>query len=213
MIASAKSSFWRRLRRANEGCKLGFSFKLCLFEEGFSLLLFGLFIPLRFLDRWRYEPHEMMEAWGFNTCERTIQLYLGRHCTILHMPWEFEHIKYEVMRLDGSWVHYVASYERDKEPDGRWTETYPYRYVLRDGTVQNRNATVYVERREWRWRCAVWSPWPAIRRQSIEVSFDDEVGERTGSWKGGVIGCGYDMRVGETPMECLRRMERERKFD
>jgi hypothetical protein len=49
-------------------------------------------------------------------------------------------------------------------------------------------------------------------RTSIEVGFDDEVGERTGSWKGGTIGCGYDMLPDESAVQCLRRMERERKF-
>jgi len=44
------------------------------------------------------------------------------------------------------------------------------------------------------------------------VKFSDEVGERTGSWKGGVIGTGSEMRPGESPEQCLRRMERERKF-
>ena len=37
-------------------------------------------------------------------------------------------------------------------------------------------------------------------------------GERNGSWKGGVLGCGWDMLKGETPLDTLRRMERERRF-
>jgi len=39
-----------------------------------------------------------------------------------------------------------------------------------------------------------------------------EVGERTGEWKGGTTGCGYQMLPNETPLETLRRMEKERKF-
>jgi hypothetical protein len=27
------------------------------------------------------------------------------------------------------------------------------------------------------------------------------------------VGCGYELRPNETALECLRRMERERKFD
>lgn len=48
--------------------------------------------------------------------------------------------------------------------------------------------------------------------RSIDVEFDGEVGERTGSWKGGTIGCEYELRPNETPYECLKRMEQERKF-
>jgi len=51
-----------------------------------------------------------------------------------------------------------------------------------------------------------------MTRRTIAVEFNEEVGERTGSWKGGVLGCGYDMKPGETRLECLRRMERERRF-
>ena len=40
----------------------------------------------------------------------------------------------------------------------------------------------------------------------------EEVGKKKGSWKGGCIGCSYDLKPGETPEECLKRMEKEREF-
>lgn len=206
-----KPSFWTRLRRACEGCRPRLALKLCLFEEEYSLDLFGYFIPLPFMDRWHREPYEIMESWGVYHHERAIWFTWGHRSWCFHLPWDFTHIKHEVRRPDGSWVPYVGSYE-DKEPDGRWTETYPYRYVLESGEVQERMATVYVERREWRWRWFSWLPWPAKKRTYIDVAFNDEVGEGTGSWKGGVLGCGTDLKKGETPLDALRRMERERKF-
>lgn len=45
------------------------------------------------------------------------------------------------------------------------------------------------------------------------VEFDDEVGERTGSWKGGCTGCSYEWERNETMLSALRRMEATRKFD
>ena len=62
------------------------------------------------------------------------------------------------------------------------------------------------------WR--VLKRWPIYKwyRKSINVQFSDETGERTGSWKGGTIGCGYDMLPGETAEQTLRRMEKEREF-
>jgi hypothetical protein len=89
---------------------------------------------------------------------------------------------------------------------------YTYRYSLKSGEMQERIATVWVERMEWRAR---WYPiiWRRKIRTSIDIKFNAEVGERSGSWKGGCTGCGYEMRPHETPEECLRRMESERVFN
>jgi hypothetical protein len=93
----------------------------------------------------------------------------------------------------------------------RVSKDYPYAYILKNREVQKRTATVHVERREWRAR---WWPIIPIRKVStcIDVKFDKEVGEETGSWKGGCTGCGYEMKWGETPERCLSRMEHEREF-
>ncbi|MGE4193041.1 MAG: hypothetical protein AB7E51_06610 [Pseudodesulfovibrio sp.] len=102
------------------------------------------------------------------------------------------------------WGWRFVEHKKHTEP-----ETHPYRYIMNDGEVQEREATIYKESREW------WRPWLPCKlyRESINIDFSDEVGERTGSWKGGVVGCGYDMKDGETPLDTLRRMERERVFN
>jgi len=87
-------------------------------------------------------------------------------------------------------------------------QEYSYRYERESGEIQERKARVLIEGREW---TRPWIPWRMSVR-SIRVNFSDEVGERTGTWKGGVIGCSYDLKPGETKLECLRRMERERRF-
>lgn len=127
-------------------------------------------------------------------------------------PWAYEHMRHEVLRSDGSWVPFVGCWERDKEPDRRKEENFSYAYILKSGEVQHRIAKVSVERLAWRQHWLRWTSWRELVRQSIDVEFDGEVGERTGSWKGGTIGCDYEMRPGETPERCLRRMEKERKF-
>jgi len=127
-------------------------------------------------------------------------------------PFELRHMRHEVRRADGTWEPYVGIWERGKTPDQRELMTFPYRYTLKNGTIQDRTATVYVERRAWRPLCLKWTSLFEKERISIDVEFSDEVGERTGTWKGGTVGCGYEMLPGETPEQCLRRMERERKF-
>lgn len=97
------------------------------------------------------------------------------------------------------------------EWEKKTSRDYPYRYVLKNGTVQERTASVHISLMEWRAR---W--WPLIPIQktskSIGVNFSEEVGEGSGSWKGGCTGCGYEMLPGETAEQTLRRMERDRKF-
>lgn len=87
-------------------------------------------------------------------------------------------------------------------------EIHKYLYTLKSGEKQERKATIQREYREWR---RFWLPWKMVRN-SINIDFDDEVGERSGSWKGGTVGCGYDIESGETMLACLRRMEKERTF-
>ncbi len=47
----------------------------------------------------------------------------------------------------------------------------------------------------------------------LKKKYTGEVGERTNTYKGGTLGCGYNMLPNETPLETLRRMEKERKFN
>lgn len=107
--------------------------------------------------------------------------------TFIDMPWSWRHQWHQI----------------DGEP-----QQHPYRYVLHNGKVQERIATIKAESRLW---TRYWLPWRRISRY-IDIEFNDEVGERSGSWKGGTLGCGYELKPSETPLECLRRMERERKF-
>ena len=86
---------------------------------------------------------------------------------------------------------------------------YDFEYTLKSGEVQKRKATVYVDRMEWRRR---WMPWTSLFnliKDNINISFDGEVGEQTGSWKGGVMGCSYELLPGEAPKDCLARMAKD----
>jgi hypothetical protein len=105
----------------------------------------------------------------------------------INMPWSWRHREHKVL----------------SEP-----ETHPYRYTLRSGEVQERTATIYEESRLW---TRYWLP-RRLYKRSINIEFNDEVGEKTGSWKGGVLGTGFTMKQGETALQCLRRFEREVKL-
>lgn len=210
----SKSGFFERTRRSLRGCTMKPSLRLCLFEEGYDISLLGFLIALPFMDRWHREPRDIMESWGVYYSDSALVLCWGDKTKFIHMPWQWDHCLCEVRRADGSWVKKVASYE-NLPPDGREYQTFPYRYVCDNGEVQEVMATVHVERRTWTWRWFKWLrlPFPKMTRQSIDVSFSGEVGDRAfTSWKGGCIGCGWDMRFGETMEQTLKRMESERRF-
>ena len=179
-------------------------------------LPFGLFLhfPLKFTppskrERWMRE----WQRWGFSLCDDAVHFHWNERTEIWNLPWfSSVHQRHEVRRADGSWAPFIGSWEPEKGQDGREEFVYPYAYKLRSGQIQDRTATVFVERRAWRPKGLTWTGLFEKQRQSIDVQFDDEVGERTGSWKGGCVGCGWDMLPDEGPEQTLRRMEAERKF-
>lgn len=133
------------------------------------------------------------------------------------MPWDYDWIRTSNLRKDGTWEHETKktkgkNFWDEKWKEVLWSETYPYTYVLKSKEVQHRFATLRVEEREWRQRWLKWTSLFAQTRMTINIDFNDEVGEQTGSWKGGCTGCSYEIRHGELPEQTLRRMERERKF-
>jgi hypothetical protein len=126
------------------------------------------------------------------------------------MPWAWTHVRHSYYWPDGRLHHHAgrAEWERPAET----LLSFPYTYALKSGVVQQRIATVNGEEREWRLHWLPWLPWPRKVHRSINVQFSDEVGEKSGSWKGGCVGCSADWLPGESLEQALRRMERERKF-
>lgn len=162
--------------------------------------------------------------WGIGYHDHTLWIYRGGKGNMkggtkwwtFSMPWKYDWFRTSNLRKDGKWEHETEgnskNFYEDKWKEVIWNETYPYVYVLKSKTVQNRLATIKVEEREWR---PLWFKWTPIFKKvvrSISVDFNDEVGERTGSWKGGTTGCGYNMIGPELPFQTLKRMEQERKF-
>jgi hypothetical protein len=166
-------------------------------------------------------------AWGFNYHNNIIWIYIGgggnfeggKKWKTFHMPWDMDWVRTTTFLKDGSEFHETKGSPTKWQGDGygtydwlnkeKWQETYPYIDSYDNTTV---NATISVEEREWRPRGARWTSLFAKIRKNIHVEFDNEVGKEKGSYKGGTLGCGYEMKPNETPLECLKRMEKERKF-
>lgn len=158
---------------------------------------------------------------GFYWYESALWICIGKKIHVFYAPWKFDWYRTSYMLKDGRWDNYFKGNKdeiwKDEYKAMLWHKNYPYQYTLKSGEVQNRRANVRIEQREWRRRFMMWCPLFAFVRTSIWVEFDKEVGEGTGSWKGGTLGCGYDLKeIGkgnfEEPLTCLMRMEKERKF-
>jgi hypothetical protein len=166
-------------------------------RQGWVRLGFGLFtIAFAFPWKWTVPDEGQCSGprYGFAFFSDLLWIYYGKDNgtrdaprVTVHMPWGWTHRQHDVL----------------SEP-----ADHPYRYVLRSGEVQERIATIKLERRLW---TRYWFPWKRVSRY-IDISFNAEVGERSGSWKGGVLGCSFDVLPNESSCSALRRMEAERRF-
>lgn len=166
--------------------------------------------------------------WGFSfygegtKIPDSLIILKGKKSKIINLPWALDWVRTSRMLKDGLWSHerkedrkrgVEINWWSDEFQAKLWKETHDYTYVLKNGTVQERKATITVEQREWRPRWFRWTSLFNKIRTDIDIEFDQEVGERTGSYKGGTVGCSYELLPGETPVECLYRMQRERTFN
>ncbi len=180
----------------------GYFSQQCSIDIGFIWGVFNIKLPFKTT---READCEWLD-YGFYWFEDQFVLRWGEHSKRIDLPFVyFVFDWHKVIDKNGQWIDGERSWDNK---DIR-REVFDYTYMLESGEIQKRKATCFVEERQWHRK---WLPFVKMNRRSISVDFDDEVGERTGSWKGGCTGCGYDMLAGESVEDCLRRMERERKF-
>lgn len=191
----------------------GFSLKYDVHHE--AMLVLHLFFIAFYIAMPNFIAEEKIDGmheyvYGIGYHHKTIWFHWGTKYYTIRMPWNWEHVRAEVMDQAGN-LQPMKSALSNKD-DLRHIKEFDYTYKLKSGEIQKRKAKVYIEEREWRWYWFQWLPYPRIKRRSIWVNFNNEVGERTGSWKGGVMGCGFEMKPGETMAMTLRRMEKDQKF-
>lgn len=172
-----------------------------------SLWRLSIWLPLGTTDY----PWEPMDGprWGISASrEFGFCLYWNHRRKSFGWPWHWHTLAFETRLENGDW----RDLDWQQKQSLAHREQHPYTYKLRSGKIQNRIATITHRRHILTWKAFRRIGWPRWIKESIDIEFNDEVGERTGSWKGGCIGCGYDLKKGETLEQALRRMERERVF-
>lgn len=211
----------------------GFQFGFILFT---IYLTFENILPLRFQPQYKssynggtmlpssrefrlyyYNKSIWLNFWD-NEDDHTAKQTWINQMHVFHFPNKYDWVRTSTLLKNQMWLNETKGSRKNwdfhKETEEiLWKESHPYQYKLKSGEVQNVTATIGVSEREWRWRWFKWLPFPKKVSKTIDVDFSEEVGEERGSWKGGTLGCGYEMKQNETPLECLRRMEAERRFE
>lgn len=185
-----------------------------------DFIFFSLTLVLPFRNKWTNECDP--PKWGISIHGNTFWIYRGGKGNMnggnKWWTWYFPFITQKLVRTsillkDDTWEHETKGNKKDfykdewKEKQKSWTYDYTDKY---DGEIIP--TTIYVDEREWRPKWLTWTKLFAKKRRTIDIHFSKECGERKGSWKGGVTGCNYGLLANETPLDCLKRMEKERIF-
>jgi len=185
-----------------------------------DLIFFSLTLILPFRNKWTDECDS--PKWGIQIHSNTFWLYRGGAGNMnggnKYWAWYIpfitnEWIRTSVLLKDDNWEHETKGNKKDfykdewKQLQKCWNYAYTDSY---DGEVIP--TTIYVEEMEWRPKWLCWTSLFAKVRRSIDVRFSKECGREKGSWKGGTVGCSYALLPNEAPLDCLIRMEKERKF-
>jgi hypothetical protein len=140
----------------------------------------------------------------------------GRKVYFFEMPWSLQWVRTSILLKGDTWVDETKQntifFCKISWDSLKWTARYPYTNTKENGDIQFTYAKVTLEEREWRPKWFKWTTLFSKVKRSIDVTFEREIGEGEGTYKGGVTGCGYDMIPNETPIQCLMRMQEQRKF-
>lgn len=150
----------------------------------------------------------------------SLWINLGNKNKVIYMPWSLKWYRTSILLKDDTWENEYKGNSKqfylDEWKDKLYTESHPYTYITESGEIQKCNAIVTVEEREWRRRMLYKLKLFNKVDRCISVEFDRKngIGELADTcWKGGCTGCSYSMKKNESVLECLRRMEKERKFN
>lgn len=153
--------------------------------------------------------------WGVDFHNDTFWLYVGKSKVITwDLPFfTFEWIRTSVLLNDETWEHDTKSHKKNLYDDF-WEDKKKY-YIYSftdyyDGEVIP--VKFFVLEREHRPKWLNWTTIFSKKTRMIEIDFSKPVGkDKKDNWKGGLVGCSYEMKQNENPMDCIIRFEKEYK--
>lgn len=197
------------------GTPFQLTYKLGGYHENYPTIdisLFGFMLVLKFPFGKKWTSFRDAPEWGIAYHNQMFWIYRGTHkWWTIKAPFYPELFRKGYLLSDGSWTY---RYHNEIQPrkSTLWQENYPYTYILKSGEVQKCTARVRVIEIEHRWNWFKWLSFSKKVNRIMEVKYGEGIGEGFDDWKGEVFECGCSMLPNETPLDCLRRMEIERKF-
>ena len=154
--------------------------------------------------------------WGFNIHDAMLFLYWGKYMNGIDLPF-FAYI-YEdsqVLTTESKWESQI--YENNPDTytpnynykDNRAIEEIDFIYTLNNGQIQSRRALGFKQRRIWHRK---WLPFIKEVKEFAEFEFNQEVGERELTWKGGFLNINTPLEKNESLRDCLNRLITAHKF-
>lgn len=168
---------------------------------------------------WSKPPHGYWDVhereYGFCLHEGHLSVSLGRQTQDSEteqrwgcfLPWTQWRQVYHVVS-DGDLCIQVARLPWDEYQE-QLDKIRRKRFRIRDHDDEEIDVETYVEQRVWRLGTG-WFRWlgylaPTRERRSLDIRFLSETGPDKGSWKGGLIGTGFEMLPGESQREAFKR--------
>lgn len=144
------------------------------------------------------------------------------HSRVFWWPWQLTPVRHDLLYPNGDLYH-SNIFPRDRKNHLHWpgvmarsraadstaqvkvADIMNLSHTTRKGKVQHAKLTLQGEEREWRPKITRWLP--IFRRidRTVYCSSDIELGEKAGSWKGGLMGWSVEWRHGETMEDAVHR--------
>jgi len=190
-------------------------------QINFCILWGQFYFDIPFIKSKYDEADPPRYGWYFYSTSRWIPdnfvILYGKKNKFFYLPWDLDWVRTSILLKDGTWAHETKGnnqdFWKDEWVEKKWKETHPYFNTREDGSrIDYANATISVEEREWRPKWFKWTSLFKKVRKTISVEFDQEIGKGVGSYKGGTLGCSYELLPNERPVRCLMRMSKERNL-
>jgi hypothetical protein len=160
-------------------------------------------------------------SYGIAVCDDSLLVYYGKGYNLYDLPWQFTIVRWDLLYNNGAiyhrnvWkneekvdkhLHWYAVDEKIKDdPKSNLCTKKEVVYVAKDGDVQYCIATLYGEELEWRRKWLKWIPLFNYVSRRCDFTFSREMGERSGSWKGGLTATSCEWKHGETLEAAFKR--------
>lgn len=177
---------------------------------------------------WKVTPFESdfgkdsSKRYGFTLSDRTLHLHWG-DTWVYWLPWSWMIIRHDLLYPDGT-VFLTNDLTNKNQKHATWykvldesdpfikyhvhehcVKTITLTHKTKSGTIQSATIKLKGEEREWRWLWFKWLPFPRQIHRVVDCESDIELGEKAGSWKGGMMGWSCEWKKHETMEDAFWR--------